>query len=499
MKNACWWLMNNRTSCSFLRTGPNLRIAARLSVPNSPVSVRMAADGRQCLVTSLWARKLTVVDFIRKDQDEKRPAIKHSIELPFAPRLQLPIPKTDKVIVADAFGGKLAVVDVVKGMVDSVRTLPGHQIRGLAWSGDGEKLFLTHQVLHANAHTSHPDIHWGNLMVNYLRSLSRAALLKPDADLLTGSRLFPLGEPDHGTGDPAAVAVAGDGRIIVTLAGVGEVAIGTEKKDWSYLEVGRRPTAVILDSAGERAFIANTFADSITVIDFKRKVKTAEISLGKRPKLMPSERGELLFYDAGKSLEGWLSCNSCHVDGHTNGLLNDNLSDGTFGTPKRVLSLLGVNETAPWAWNGGVSDLKEQVRKSLAVTMRGAKSKDDEVQDLEAFLRTLSPPPPLAPQTPTTKDAIGKGNELFARLGCSTCHVPPLYTSAGTYDVGLADELDHRSYNPPSLRGVGHGGPYFHDNRAGALEEVFTKHRHQIKKELSSDELANLLMFLRSL
>ena len=146
-----------------------------------------------------------------------------------------------------------------------------------------------------------------------------------------------------------------------------------------------------------------------------------------------------------------------------------------------------------------MSDLKEQVRKSLAVTMRGAKSKDDEVQDLEAFLRTLSPPPPLAPQTPTTKDAIGKGNELFARLGCSTCHVPPLYTSAGTYDVGLADELDHRSYNPPSLRGVGHGGPYFHDNRAGALEEVFTKHRHQIKKELSSDELANLLMFLRSL
>ena len=48
-------------------------------------------------------------------------------------------------------------------------------------------------------------------------------------------------------------------------------------------------TAVILDTAGERAFIANTFADSITVIDFKRKVKTAEISLGKRPKLMPSE------------------------------------------------------------------------------------------------------------------------------------------------------------------------------------------------------------------
>ena len=196
----------------------------------------MAADGRQCLVTSLWARKLTVVDFIRKDQDEKRPAIKHSIELPFAPRLQLPIPKTDKVIVADAFGGKLAVVDVVKGMVDLGKNIArsSNSRTGVEWRW--RKAVPDPPGLHANAHTSHPDIHWGNLMVNYLRSLSRAALLKPDADLLTGSRLFPLGEPDHGTGDPAAVAVAGDGRIIVTLAGVGEVAIGTEKKDWSYLE-----------------------------------------------------------------------------------------------------------------------------------------------------------------------------------------------------------------------------------------------------------------------
>ena len=52
-----------------------------------------------------------------------------------------------------------------------------------------------------------------------------------------------------------------------------------------------------------------------------------------------------------------MSCHSCHPDGHTNGLLNDNLGDGNFGAPKRVLSLLGVGQTGPWAWNGGVADL----------------------------------------------------------------------------------------------------------------------------------------------
>src|SRR2546430_7868047 len=49
-------------------------------------------------------------------------------------------------------------------------------------------------------------------------------------------------------------------------------------------------------------------------------------------------------------------------DGHTNGLLNDNFTDGSFGTPKRVLSLLGVKDTGPWAWTGHLDKLPEQIR-----------------------------------------------------------------------------------------------------------------------------------------
>ncbi|MEC8507764.1 MAG: hypothetical protein VXZ53_12360, partial [Planctomycetota bacterium] len=79
------------------------------------------------------------------------------------------------------------------------------------------------------------------------------------------------------------------------------------------------------------------------------------------------------------------------------------------------------------------------------------------------------------------------------------CHQPPLYTSPDLYDVGFEDEEGNREFNPPSLRGVSQRGPYFHDNRAGSLEEVLEKFRHQVTKELTSQERRDLIHFLRSL
>jgi cytochrome c peroxidase len=228
--------------------------------------------------------------------------------------------------------------------------------------------------------------------------------------------------------------------------------------------------------------------------------KTTEIILGQMPELTSAERGERLFYDGRLSHDGWLSCHSCHTDGHSNGLLADTLGDGSFGTPKRVLSLLGVKDTGPWAWNGSIAELKDQVRKSILTTMHGPKATEEQVTDLEAFLRTLPPPPPVRrDRSEAEVEVVQRGREIFGKQGCGTCHVPPSYTSAKTYDVGLADEAGHVAFNPPSLRGVGQGGPYFHDNRAATLEDVFTRHRHQLKGEPGRQELADLVVFLRSL
>jgi YVTN family beta-propeller protein len=130
------------------------------------------------------------------------------------------------------------------------------------------------------------------------------------------------------------------------------------------VSVGRRPSAIARLADGT-LFVADTFSDSVSVIEPKSPKRATQISLGPQPKLSPPQSGEMLFYDSRLSHDGWMSCHSCHTDGHSNGQLNDNLSDGSFGESKRVLSLLGVSETGPWAWNGQVKTLEEQVTSSI--------------------------------------------------------------------------------------------------------------------------------------
>jgi YVTN family beta-propeller protein len=263
--------------------------------------------------------------------------------------------------------------------------------------------------------------------------------------------------------------------------------------------LGGRPSQLVVSFEGTRVFVADELSDTISIVDVKDASRVAEISLGPRPELSLADRGERLFYDGHLSHDGWMSCHSCHTDGHSNGLLNDNLGDGGFGAPKRVLSLLGVGRTGPWAWNGEIAELEDQIKKSIETTMRGPKPKDDQAQALAAFLRTLTPAPPLNPKSASDQAAIKRGREIFAARQCGRCHTPPDYTSEGTYDVGLKDQFNYAKFNPPSLRGVGQRDALFHDNRAANLEEVLGRFKHQIEGELPDKDLADLLAFLRSL
>jgi YVTN family beta-propeller protein len=485
------------------RQGPSLAVVHRVPVGHSPVSVQVAGDGSRCFVASLWSRRLTIVDLGPRDGEtgDTKPRVLKTVALPFAPRKQLLASNDTKLVVADSFGGRLAVVDVRRSEVESVRPLPAHNIRGLAVSADGAKLLIAHQVLNSLAQTTFTDVHWGNLMTNNLRVLPLTNVLAPDADLLAEGYLHHLGDVGNATGDPSAVAVSGDGKVVLALAGIGEIAIGTQQDfHGKRRAVGRRPTALLTSPDGRRVYVANTFADSVSVVDLTQQKVEAEIRLGPQPDLSLSERGELLFYDARLSHDGWLSCHSCHTDGHTNGLLNDNLGDDSYGAPKRILSLLGVRDTGPWAWNGSMPDLESQIHKSILTTMHGSKPSAEQVKALAAYFRTLAPPPSLTRAMGEADEAvIQRGREVFQKQACGNCHTPPEYTSRKTYDVGLTDEVGNTHFNPPSLRGVSQGGPYFHDNRATSLREVFTRHRHQLKGDLSQQELEELLAFLSSL
>ncbi len=147
------------------------------------------------------------------------------------------------------------------------------------------------------------------------------------------------------------------------------------------------------------ALVANRFDDSLAVVDLNASSLMHTLSLGPTPTPTPSERGEQLFYDASLALHGWFSCHSCHSDGHSCGLSNDNFGDDTIGAPKRIPSLLGTGDTAPWGWNGRQANLASQIEKSMRLTMHADEMgpiAETDVQALESYLRSLAPPPSVA-------------------------------------------------------------------------------------------------------
>jgi YVTN family beta-propeller protein len=472
-----------------------VREFARRRVGLSPVSVRVTDDGTQAVVACLWPRRVVLVPLSKTGFDNAAPT---PIDVPFAPRRQTLVPGENKVLIADAFGGRMAVIDLASRSLLGVRQFGVQNIRGLTLDPSGRQLYLTHQSLNPTAATQKTEIQNGNLLSNHVRKMALAGLLGHRTSEVLSDQSYSIGDIERGAGDPASVAVDAEGRVLVALAGVDEFAIGQpDRVIWRRVPVGRRPTAIAYDAAQQLAYVANTFSDSISVVDCRAAKVVAEIPLGTpATELRPEERGELLYHDARRSHDAWMSCQSCHPDGHTTGGLNDNFSDGSFGTPKRILSLLGVKDTGPWAWNGGVATLEEQVRSSFKSTMQGPAPSDTEVRDVAAYLRTLRPPPGLAAAR-AENGAITRqrGEQLFERLGCVTCHRPDVFTSPRTYAVGD----DGAKFNPPSMRGVSQGGPYFHDNRALSLEEVVTRFRHQLAEPLPANEVVDLIAYLKSL
>ena len=470
------------------RTDARLEPTARIPVGPGPLTLEVTPDGSRGFVAGLWSRRVTDVDLTTSK-------IRRSVALPFNPGRQRFLGTPPRLVVADAFGGRLAVVDPETMTVDSVRDLPAHNIRGLAGSADGRHLLVSHQVLSGRATTSFADVHWGNLLTNTVREVPVAAVRDPKADPVADSRLHHLGDVGRGAGDPAGLAVTKDTGVLA-LGGVNEVAVGGRDGTWDRIAVGRRPTAVALSPDGARAFVANTLSDSVSVLDLKAKRATAEVPLGAPAATTAVDRGEVLFHDARLSHDGWFSCHSCHTDGHTNGLLADTFGDGSYGTPKRVPSLRGAAATRPFGWTGGAKDLDAQLHSSVETTMRGPKLTAAQTADLAAYLQAL---PPVPPANKAPAGAVRRGEGVFRDQGCAACHEPPAYTSPKTYDVGLADEAGVRLFNPPSLRGVGQAGPYFHDGRARSLADVFARHRHGVRGELAGPDLDDLLAFLADL
>jgi cytochrome c peroxidase len=240
---------------------------------------------------------------------------------------------------------------------------------------------------------------------------------------------------------------------------------------------------------------------------------------------------------------------------HPNVTLLDARGQRSITVWRGVPSIANVRLTAPYLADGRAATLQEQAKGAIAGHMQPTrKPTAKELDALQAFqdeffyplrLRAqtdTSDPLPQAPgsSVPVTSPAALRGKASFD-LHCARCHAGELadrpddpaeshfanafVSDANTLnllilrlafkqpdgsfietvspDPGRAaqtgDIRDLNAFDTPSLRGLKHTAPYFHDNSAATLEEVITHYNDHFQFQIRPPERDDLITFLESL
>jgi YVTN family beta-propeller protein len=296
----------------------------------------------------------------------------------------------------------------------------------------------------------------------------------------------------------------------------------------AHIEVGDNPRGIVLSPDGRTAYVNNTLAGTISVIDTAIYTITDTIDITDIPLPPLLLQGKRLFHssdDTRISQAQWIACNTCHFEGEHDG------RTWTFGWsgPRNTTSLLGMVATYPLRWSGewdesadsefvvrkenfGSGLLEEEVYCSLnpvdCINHPPNQGRSADLDALAAFIDSLQMP--LSPghnnnEPLTASEQRGKIIFENPALGCVTCHPAPLYTDKQLHDVGTTtdDEKIGPAYDTPTLNGLYNSAPYFHDGSAATLHEALTfpspESEHDLSALLTEGELDDLIAYLLAL
>lgn len=123
----------------------------------------------------------------------------------------------------------------------------------------------------------------------------------------------------------------------------------------------------------------------------------------------------------------------------------------------------------------------------------------------------LAIPAPRPPLGSYNEAAAARGQALFGgKARCASCHVPPLFTEPGNNlhsprEVGVdafqADRSPTHMYRTAPLAGLWthQRGGFYHDGRFATLDEVVTHYNTFLRLELTTQERADLVEYLKNL
>jgi hypothetical protein len=301
------------------------------------------------------------------------------------------------------------------------------------------------------------------------------------------------------------------------------------------VRIGKNPRAIRVSPDGKEVYISNALEFTVTVHDADTMRRLETIKVCDPPKSPEWVRGKELFNTAKYPLSTrrWVSCSSCHPDGHSDGRVWRN-PEGLRKTP----AMMGLAHTHPLHWSGDrdeVQDFEYTIRSKLmygAGLLRGSikpkvgfkpieleeslagRSKDLDAMAIycNSFDFTLSPHIP-APGKLSPEAVRGKAIFFDNSVGCATCHGGPYYTDSSLkkpfklHDVGTGNddpgEKMGPKYDTPTLLGVYRTAPYLHHGKAKTLLDVLTVcnkgDRHGKTSHLKPAQLEDLVAFLKAL
>lgn len=491
-----------------------LRETAKIFVGMHPRGLAISPDGKLLYVAQSAAAQIAVIDL-------QKLAVADHIEVGNWPMGVAISPDGNTLAVACNGDRTVAVVDLVKREQQYAEPYTGINGGQMQVSADGKFVYMPWMVYRHNPITKR------NIQLGWVLA-SRIGRLKLDG--AARRQAISLDPPGKAISDPHGLALTSDEEwLVATGSGTHELLI-YHMPDLNFMDyggpgdhiersllnnpqrfdrviLGGRPMNVRLSADDARAYVVNYLRDSVQTVDLATRQVLSEIHLGGPTEPDLVRQGEIIFYDGSRSLDQWYSCHSCHYEGGTNSQTMDTMNDGTIRTFKTVLPLYGVTKTPPWTWHGWQKDLDAAMHKSMTETMLGPLPSPEDREALVAYFEQLeSPPNPnLTPDGQLTPEAI-RGEKIFqsAKAGCSNCHRGARFTDGEIHDVGLGSDKDaYQGFNTPSLIGVYRKVLLLHHGRGKSLEQALTEFHNPRDVtglgELSEEELADLLAYVRSL
>lgn len=252
---------------------------------------------------------------------------------------------------------------------------------------------------------------------------------------------------------------------------------------WAHCELTRSVVRIDLDPNPERIhskpLASRKWVRGPALAESKRDAKV--------------EKGAELFRRGEDfSLGGALACASCHPEGRNDGL-SWRLGRSILQTPM----LAGrVEGTSPYKWTGEDPNLVASFMHTIE-RIGGAPEdlERSELEAIEAYLRSL--PPPRPPDT-TDAEALARGKAVFEDA-CAMCHEGEQSTDQSQHEF----DTTMRKVDTPSLIGLAHSNPYYHDGSAVDLQTLLDDrgsiHDMVDSSDMSAQQRADLIVYLRSL